>query len=93
MPSDLSSDKLYLSIQNTQFQGILDKISQLTDEKEMKINAEKNKYMIINFCNSTQFNTRPYIERSMIEQVQKVKLLGVILTSKSSYPYIHPDVS
>ena len=79
VPSDLSSDKLYLSKQNTQSQGILDKISQWTNEKEMKINAEKNKCMIINFCNSTQFNTRLYIEKSIIEQVQEVKFLGVTL--------------
>ena len=51
----------------------------------MMINADKTKYMIVNFCNSMQFNTRLYIDKILIEQVREVKLLGVILTDRFSW--------
>ena len=59
---------------------ILNQLSKWTNENEMKINANKTKYMVINFCKSTQFNTRLYIENYLIEQVNQIRLLGVVLS-------------
>ena len=46
----------------------------------MKLNSEKTKYPKINFCSSKQFQTRLYIDQSMIEQVRETQLLGVIIS-------------
>ena len=51
----------------------------------MKLNCDKTKYMIINFCSSLQFQTRLYIEQSMIEQVREAQLLGVIISDDLSW--------
>ena len=51
----------------------------------MKINADKTKYMIINFCHSTQFTTRLHVEKTLIDQVREVKLLGVLLTENLTW--------
>ena len=47
----------------------------------MSINFQKTKYMIINFCQSAQFNTRLYVENNLLEQVQEACILGVTMTS------------
>ena len=80
VPSDLSVDKLFIPPQNISTQTNLDQISKWTIQNEMKINSDKSKYMIINFCQSFQFQTRLYIENSMLEQVKQVQLLGVIIS-------------
>ena len=36
--------------------------------------------MIVNFCHSATFQTRLFLENSLLEQVRETKLLGVILT-------------
>ena len=46
----------------------------------MKLNCEKTKYMIFNFCKSLQFQTRIQIDQSLLEQVHQMKLLGVIIS-------------
>ena len=50
-----------------------------TDSHEMRLNSDKTRYMIINFCHSLQFRTRLHIDTSLLEQVQETRLLGVIL--------------
>ena len=80
VPTDIATDNLYLPTQSTSSQSTLDKISNWTTENQMKLNSEKTKYMIINFCSSKQFQTRLYIDQSMIEQVRETQLLGVIIS-------------
>ena len=46
----------------------------------MKLNDDKTKYMVINYCSSMQYNTRLYLESSLLEQVTQTKLLGVIIS-------------
>ena len=46
----------------------------------MKLNADKTKYMIFNFCRTAQFQTRLHLDNSILEQVRQTKLLGVLLS-------------
>ena len=57
----------------------LDRICKWTNENKMQINPDKTNYMIINFTKSYQFNTRLKIEDKIIQQINKTKLLGIIL--------------
>ena len=45
----------------------------------MKLNAKKTKYMVIDFTEKYQFNTRIYIDEKLIEEVSETKLLGAII--------------
>ena len=45
----------------------------------MKLNAEKSKYMVVNFTQNYQFNTRLTLDNTLLEQVKETKLLGVVL--------------
>ena len=80
MSHHISIKKFFLSTEKNKSQKNLDKLSEWTTQNEMKLNPEKNKYMIINFCKSTQFNTRLSVNKSIIDQVREVKLLGVIIS-------------
>ena len=46
----------------------------------MILNKKKTKFMIFNFCKSKIFDTRLYIEKTLLEQVRETKLLGVHLS-------------
>ena len=85
VPSEMCIDKFFLPTKNTNSQNIFNKISQWTDEREMKLNPSKTNYMIINFCKSAQFSTRLYLENSLIEQMKEIKLLGVIISEDLSW--------
>ena len=45
----------------------------------MRLNSDKTKYMLINFCKSLQFQTRLQVDTSLLEQVHETRVLGVIL--------------
>ena len=51
----------------------------------MKLNCDKSKYMIFNFSKNYQFNTRLYLEKSLLEQVTETRLLGVIIKDDLSW--------
>ena len=51
----------------------------------MKLNPNKTKYMIINFCSSYQFKTRLSVKSSLLEQVSETRLLGVIIQEDLSW--------
>ena len=72
VPSDISTEKFFLPTEKTKSQKNLDKLSEWTTQNEMKLNPEKTKYMIINFCKSTQFNTRLSVNKSIIDQVSQI---------------------
>ena len=58
----------------------------------MKLNTAKSKYMVINFTDNYQFNTRLSFEDVLLEEVQETRLLGVVinntLTWNSNTEYI-----
>ena len=51
----------------------------------MKLNTAKSKYMVINFMENYQFNTRLSLENSLLEQVTETRLLGVVLNKNLSW--------
>ena len=58
----------------------LTNISEWTKKQFMQINGQKTKYMIFNKCDSKQFQTRLYINDSLLQQVHKTRLLGLIIS-------------
>ena len=52
VPSDVPPEVAFLPPQNFETQSHLNRISHWTDANEMLLNAQKSKYMIINYCTS-----------------------------------------
>ena len=61
-------------------QTYLQKLSNWTQDMDMKLNVKKTNYMIFNISKDHQFNTRLYLESNLLEQVHETRLLGVIIT-------------
>ena len=83
--SDIGIDNKYLPQENCQSQTYLKNIEQWTEEKEMKLNSEKSKFMLINFTNKYQINTRLNMENQLLQQESETRLLGVILRDDLSF--------
>ena len=65
--------------ENFKSQEYLNKIINWTDENLMQLNEEKSKYMIVNFTEKYQFNTRLMLNDKLLEEVTEKRLLGVII--------------
>ena len=78
-------NSFYLPTENTFSQGCLNKISEGTAHNYMKLNSEKTKYMLINFCKSYQFNTRLYIQNEILHQIHQTRFLGVVVSDDLSW--------
>ena len=85
VPSDIGIDNLYLDKSNIKSQVYLDKVSAWTEDKEMKLNTGKTKYMIFNFSKKYNFNTRLELEGEILEQKQETTLLGLVLRDDLSW--------
>ena len=57
----------------------------MTEEKEMKLNAEKSKFMVFNFSRNHQFNTRLEMNGKILEQVKSTRLLGLVINDKLTW--------
>ena len=79
--SDIATGDGYLPSENIQSQDHLNSVQKWTNERKMKLNKEKTKVIIFNYTLNYQFSTRLYIEETLLQIVQKTKLLGCILTS------------
>ena len=55
------------------------KISDWTDSNLMQLNAEKSKYMIVNFTEKYQFSTRLTLINPLLKEVSEKRLLGLII--------------
>ena len=80
VPSDISIGGSYLPPENTKTQIYLKNLSNWTKKKEMKLNVEKTKYMIINLTRNHQFQTRLNLEGQLIDQVHQARLLGLLIS-------------
>ena len=60
--SDISIDNYYLPVENILSQKYVDSIEQWTEQKQMKLNPYKSKYMVINFTQNTK-STPGYTRR------------------------------
>ena len=56
--SDIAIDNKYLPSENIKSQEYIQKIEDWTLSREMKLNVQKSKYMIINFTKNYKVNTR-----------------------------------
>ena len=83
--SDIGVHGKYLPNQNFQSQKYLEKISSWTNQNQMALNKAKTKYMVINYTKNFQFNTRIYLENTLLEEVQECQLLGLTLTNDLSW--------
>ena len=80
VPSDIKIGNKFIHSDHFQTQSHLNKISDWTDKKEMKLNNKKSNYMIFNFSKEYQFNTRLAMNNNLLEQVKETRLLGVIIS-------------
>ena len=85
VPSDMSTSDHFIQANNLKSQEQLNKINQWTQQNKMKVNNEKCKYMIFNFCNNSQFQTRLHMEDTLLEQVKVHKLLGIYISDDLSW--------
>ena len=83
--ADIGVENKYLPPENILSQKYLNNIEKWTEEMEMKLNVEKSKYMIINFTDNYQINTRLRLEEKLLKQVNETRLLGVILRDDLSF--------
>ena len=72
--------RAYLPPENTRTQNYLEKLSGWTTNREMKLNVEKTKYMLLNFTRNHQFETRLLLDGHLLDQVHQARLLGVIIS-------------
>ena len=79
--SDIPNDHYFVDAKNLQTQTNLDKISEWTNSKNMMFNKVKSKVMIFNFSNTNKFTTRLNLDGQNLEVVDKMKILGTILTN------------
>ena len=84
--SDISIEhNQYLPQSNIKSQNYLDSLSNWTHSNLMKLNAEKSKFMVVNFTEKFQFNTRLSLENQHLEQVRETRLLGVVINDKLTW--------
>ena len=84
--SDISSEhNQFLPSENFQSQEYLSRISNWTDQNLMKLNADKSKYMIVNYTDNFKFNTRLTLDNNVLNQVNETRLLGVIISDDLSW--------
>ena len=83
--SDVGIDQKYLPSQNIHSQDYADKISQWTQQNQMKLNEDKSKLIIFNFTKNYQFSTRVYLNNTLLEIVNETKILGLIISSDLSW--------
>ena len=81
MASDIGTNKIFLSNKNILSQQYLNRIETWAGDMKMKLNVKKSNVMVFNFTEDYQFNTRLYLENTLLEIIAEAKLLGTIITS------------
>ena len=79
--SDIGINQQFIPSENIKSQEYMDKISEWTDNKKMKLNVEKSNVMIFNETKNYQFATRIQLNETILETVKEAKLLGTIVSS------------
>ena len=85
VPNDLPVHGQFVENRNLLSQKYLDEINKWTENQQMEISGKKTKAMIINFTNNYQFHTRLKLKETNIEVVEKMKILGTIITNQISW--------
>ena len=81
VPSNVLTSNIIIPAENLKTQDHLEKISDWTRRKQMKLNNKKTKNLIFNYSKNYQFSTDLKLEDEVIETVSETKLLGTIITS------------
>ena len=79
VPSDIAEHNQFIDSTKLKSQKYLESLSVWTDENLMKLNTKKSKFMTVNFTHNYQFNTRLSLNGTNLEEVNKTKLLGLVL--------------
>ena len=85
VPNDLPIHGQYVNSNNLKSQQYIDKINKWTEQQQMIISEKKTKSMIVNFTHNYQFHTRLKLKQQNVQIVEKIKVLGTILTNKLSW--------
>ena len=81
VPSDIPTHNGYIERAHLKSQENLSLINSWTKKKKMILNMKKTKNMIFNYTRNHQFTIRLKEENKVVEVVDKMKLLGTILTN------------
>ena len=85
IPSDLPTHGQIVDNNSTKSQQYLNQLDKWSEEHKMIISQKKTKAMIINYTDNHQFTTRLQLKGENIEVVDKIKLLGTIVTDRLSW--------
>ena len=85
VPSDIPVHGQFVDSSNTKSQQYLNQINNWTENQKMIISQKKTKAMIINFTDNHQFTTRLQLKGDNIEIVDKMKILGTVITDKLTW--------
>ena len=81
VPSNINKSNIFIPNENLKTQEHLNRISDWTKMKQMKLNCKKTKNIIFNFSKNNQFSTELTVDGEVIETVGETKLLGTHITS------------
>ena len=87
VPSDLPIHGQFINSNQLLSQKYLQDLNQWSEDHQMIINQNKTKAMIFNFTQNHQFHTRLNLKNEYIEIVNKMKLLGTIISNDLSWDY------
>ena len=85
VPSDIPTHGQFVDSSNLKSQDYLNQINKWTEEHKMIISGKKTKAMLFNFTDHHQFTTRLDLKGTNIEVVDKMKILGTIVTTNLSW--------
>ena len=85
VPSDVPGHGQFVDATNLKSQAYLEKNNKWTNDHKMVISEKKTKVMLFNFTEKYQFSTRLQLKGSNVEVVDKMKILGTIVTDKLSW--------
>jgi hypothetical protein len=85
VPNDIPLHGQIIPANHLKSQGYIEKISEWTKNQQMVILGKKTKSMVINFTKKYQFQPRLKLNGQNVEVVDKMKILGTILTNSLSW--------
>ena len=84
--SDINGEhNQFIPSESLKSQKYLEEISTWTDNNQMKLNTDKSKYMVVNYTENYQFNTRMSLNNCLLQQVSETRLLGVVLNDQLTW--------
>lgn len=85
VPNDLPEHGQFVDNLELKSQTYLNKINRWTENQQMILSEKKTKAMVINFTENFQFHTRLQLKGQNVEIVEKMKILGTVLTNKLNW--------